>query len=248
MIDRAIWALWYELSDEDRAPYLDWFHGVHIPEKLARPGYVWAAHYRLVDGGARYQDAIAGRQYGQAPGLGRGRGYLALFGGADVRAFLAPSPAELKTRQDDLTRRWVGARRETCAAVFAEEVRVDGPEALTRAPGVTPAPVIRLDWLDPQNVAASDELGAFTVQQRLPALQGMAGCVGARTLLASIGWGRHGMLIEFVSQAAFEARFVAHEAALHGPDSRGARLLARLRFAPCSAVIGERIWPPLPAT
>ncbi len=57
---------------------------MHIPEKLSRPGYDWAGHY---EGGGRY---------------------LALFGGADARAFLDPSPAQLKGMQDELTRRMVG--------------------------------------------------------------------------------------------------------------------------------------------
>ena len=39
----AIWALAYEISNDDRETYLDWFHRIHIPEKLARPGYRWAA-------------------------------------------------------------------------------------------------------------------------------------------------------------------------------------------------------------
>ena len=45
-MDRGIWAIWYDIPAEHRSEYLDWFHQVHIPDKLARPGYLWAAHYR----------------------------------------------------------------------------------------------------------------------------------------------------------------------------------------------------------
>ena len=38
-MDRGIWAIAYGIPAEYRSEYLEWFHGVHIPEKLARPGY-----------------------------------------------------------------------------------------------------------------------------------------------------------------------------------------------------------------
>ena len=60
-MDRGIWAIWYDISDEHRSAYLDWFHQAHIPEKLSRPGYLWAAHYELMR-------------------IAKNTGYLALFG------------------------------------------------------------------------------------------------------------------------------------------------------------------------
>ena len=78
-MDQGLWAIWYEIADDQRAAYLDWFHRVHIPEKLARPGYRWAAHYELGHGG-------------------RGRGHVALFGGDTTHTFLDPSPRQLATR------------------------------------------------------------------------------------------------------------------------------------------------------
>ena len=75
-MDRGIWAIWYDLPAEHQAEYLEWFHHVHIPDKLARPGYVWAAHYELEDD----------------------KGYLALFGGAtDTRIGTAISTARPTT-------------------------------------------------------------------------------------------------------------------------------------------------------
>ena len=37
----GLWLIAYDLIPEKEADYLDWFHGIHIPEKLARPGYTW---------------------------------------------------------------------------------------------------------------------------------------------------------------------------------------------------------------
>jgi hypothetical protein len=242
-MDRAIWALWYELPVDGREDYLAWFHGVHIPEKLARPGYLWAAHYVLDKGSERYHRATAGRRYANDAGLGRGRGYLALFGGVHAHTFLDPSPGQLKARQDDETRRLIGFRREPYTCVLSEEARVDGPQAATRRPGITPAPVIRFDSYNAASLAAEDEAGAWHAQERFPALATMPGCVGARSLLASLGWGRHATLVEFASRDAWEQGFVAHEEALHAPGTRGAALLEQVTHAPCSTMVGARIWP-----
>jgi len=242
-MDRAIWALWYELPVEGRDEYMAWFHDVHIPEKLSRPGYVWAAHYALDDGGEAWCAATAGRRHATGEGLGRGRGFLALFGGVSAHTFLDPSPAQLKDRQDALTRRWIGFRQAAYSCILAEETRVDGPQAATRRPGITPAPVVQLDSFNALSPKADDEAGAWHAQVRFPFLARMEGSVGARTLLASVGWGRHATLAEFASRQAWEERFVPHEAATHAPGTRGAALLGELVFAPCSSTVGTRVWP-----
>ena len=41
----SVWQLNYDIAAADRDHYLSWFHDTHIPEKLARPGYRWAAYY-----------------------------------------------------------------------------------------------------------------------------------------------------------------------------------------------------------
>jgi hypothetical protein len=44
----SVWLLNYDIAAADRDHYLSWFHDEHIPEKLARPGYRWAAHYEAL--------------------------------------------------------------------------------------------------------------------------------------------------------------------------------------------------------
>lgn len=117
---RAIWTLRYTLDGQDDAAYLAWFHGEHIPDKRARPGYTWAAHY--------------------ADGAGR---YLALFGADEARTFLDPSPGQWKLRQDETTRRMVPHRRDVVASVLVEVARAGEAgivPAAMRMTVVEPAP------------------------------------------------------------------------------------------------------------
>jgi hypothetical protein len=244
-MDRGIWAIWYELPAEPaaRSEYLDWFHKAHIPEKLSRPGYLWAAHYELGHGGPRFQKVVDGLAHADTPGLGRGRGFLALFGGLTAHTFLNPSPAQLKERQDALTRRMIGVRQQSYACVFAEETRVDGPEVAQRGPGITPGPFVQMGNFNVASYRIEDDVGAWYAQHRLPFMAAMPGCIGARKLLATAGWGKHSILYEYVSLEAREQHFVPHEEHVHDAASWTSRILPQLVHAPCSPAVGRRIWP-----
>jgi hypothetical protein len=239
-MDRGIWAIWYELPEDaaSRTQYLQWFHGVHIAEKLARPGYLWAAHYELGHGGT--VDRLV---HAREPGLGRGAGYLALFGGVSAHTFMDPSPGQLRQRQDALTRRMIALRRECYACIFAEEARVDGPEVKRRGPGITPGPYVQMGNFNVASYRIEDEVGAWYAQHRLPFMAAMPGCIGARKLLSTAGWGKHSVLYEYTSLEAREERFVPHEEKVHEEGSWTARILPQLIHAPCSPAVGRRIWP-----
>ncbi len=151
----AIWALAYDISNDDRQSYLDWFHQTHIPEKLTRPGYRWAAHF---EGSAT------------APNT---HSYIALFGGVSTRTFLDPSPVQLKTKQDDLTSGMMARRRNPFATILAYEWR-DGSTPSTSNDDTLPPDAINSDWLDflVIDVAGQGEaIGAWAVQNLLPKLQ-----------------------------------------------------------------------------
>ena len=244
-MDRGIWAIWYELPEARgaRSEYLDWYHAVHIPEKLARPGYLWAAHYELGHGGPRFQKVVDGLVHADDPALGRGRGFLALFGGLTAHTFLDPSPGQLKERQDATTRRMIALRSQTYACIFAEETRVDGPEVAKRGPGITPGTFVQMGNFNVASHTIEDDVGAWYAQHRLPFMAAMPGCIGARKLLATAGWGRHSILYEYVSLEAREQHFVPHEEQAHDARSWTARVLPQLVHAPCSPAVGRRIWP-----
>ena len=242
-MDRGIWALWYEVAEADKAKYLEWFHGVHIPEKLSRPGYLWAAHYELGHGGSRFKKVADGLQHAHEAGLGRGGGYLALFGGLTAHTFLNPSPAQLVPQQSPETKRMIGLRQQVYSCIFAEEARVDGPDVAKRGPGITPGPFVQMGNFNIATLAIEAEVGAWYAQHRLPFMAAMPGCIGARKLLATAGWGKHSILYEFVSLEQREAGFIPHEEEAHDPASWTARIFPHLRHAPCSPAVGRRIWP-----
>ena len=151
----AIWALAYDISNDDRQFYLDWFHRIHIPEKLARPGYRWAAHF---EGNATTPDTHF---------------YIALFGGISTRIFLDPSPAQLKTKQDDLTREMMARRRNPFATILAYEWR-DGSKPSTSNDDAVAAEAINSEWLDFLVIDAAGQgeaIGAWAAQTFLPKLQ-----------------------------------------------------------------------------
>ena len=222
-MDRGIWAIWYEVDEKDRPAYLPWFHEVHIPEKLARPGYVWAAHYELEDG----------------------KGYLALFGGESAHTFLSPSPRQLAERQSEDTRRFMRLRQRSSACILAEEVRVDGPEVARRGANGTPGAVIQFGNYNPETSEVEDDLGAWYAQERLPLLSKLPGCIGARKLLTSVGTHKHAILHEFVSLEMRKLHFGPHEAQAHDPKTWMGRVRPQLSHAPRSPAVGRRIWPPI---
>lgn len=223
-MDRGIWAIWYEVPEECRATYLAWFHEVHIPEKLSRPGYVWAAHYELGQGG-------------------HGKGYLALFGGETAHTFLNPSPGQLALRQNAETRRMMGMRRNSAACILVEETRVDGPDVVRRGPGMTTGPVVQMGNYNAASPAVEDDLGAWYAQERLPLLATLPGCIGARKLLASAGAHKHAILHEFTSLEMRERHFGPHEADARDPKTWMGRVRPQLAHAPYSPAVGLRIWP-----
>lgn len=224
-MDRGIWAIWYEVPDEHKSEYLDWFHHVHIPEKLSRPGYLWAAHYELGQGG-------------------HGKGYLAMFGGSSAHTFLNPSPGQLALRQSAETRRMMGMRRNSAACILAEETRVEGPGAALRGDGMTPGPAIQMGNYNAASTAVEDDLGAWYAQERLPLLARLPGCMGARKLLATVGAYKHAVLLEFVSLELRERHFGPHEADERDPGTWMGRIRPQLSHAPYSPAVGLRLWPP----
>lgn len=228
-MDHGIWAIWYDIAAEHKSEYLDWYHRVHIPEKLSRPGYLWGAHYTL-------QKA------------GKDCGYVALFGGLSSHTFLNPSPAQLELRQSPEVRRMVAMRRAPAMGVFAEELRVDGPEVDTRGPGITPGPVIQFASYNVPTPAAEDDLGAWYAQHRLPVIHLLPGAIGARKLLATVGAHKHAVLYEFISLEHRSNHFLPHDAEAHDGRTWSSRVAQSLLHAARSPAVGQRIWPPVTVT
>ena len=172
----AIWLIMYDLQRDREAEYLEWFHGVHIPEKLTRTGYDWASHYRAERGG----DGDAG--------------YIALFGGAATSVFYNPSPAQLKPTQSAETRDMMTCRKHSRSLILSGEWVFDGHGVASKGNPVIDAEVIGLALCD---TAGNDEdFGAWLVQDHLPAVARDHGCTGVHKFLASTGGAKHAIFHE----------------------------------------------------
>ena len=143
-MSQAIWILKYDLKSGSENEYLNWFHKIHIPEKLGRPGYLWAVHYQGQIGALDHSEDR--------------RSYLALFGGISTRTFLDPSPSELRGTQDDLTREMMGKRLSSQGNVFALEWSVNGSEGLQEPRS------IQLDFFSVRSDGNDEEVGAWAAK------------------------------------------------------------------------------------
>ena len=210
----AIWTILYDLPAETRKDYLAWFHDVHIPEKLARPGYTWAAHYQVV-------------------GEGDEMSCIAMFGGETTAVFHNPSPAQLAPKQPPETKAMMGYRANSRALILAGEWAVDGAgDMLPEDPAVS-APVISLALCD----ASGEDMdfNAWLAQQHLPALAGADGFLGLRKLLATTGGARHALIHQYGAETA--------PFAVAGDDEWSDRVAGYLQSPMGAPVTARRIWP-----
>jgi len=177
----GVWALRYDIAANDRDSYLDWFHDCHIPEKLARPGYRWAAHFEAAP--------IA-----SAPDLFR---YIGLFGGVSTRVFLDPSPAQLKLTQTDETRAMMALRQNASAAILAYEwSSVSSKPAEQRASAALIDAQITANYLHlisidnhllGKNGGPDETIGSFCAQKLAPFVAGEAGAKALHKMINVIG-------------------------------------------------------------
>lgn len=216
-MDQAIWAIVYDISEAARAEYMDWFHGEHMPEKLARPGYVWAAHYHLMASDP------------QKRGPAAGNAFLALFAGASSRVFFDPTLSELKARQDDLTRRMIGCRSNSQAFILAEEWRQEA----THKPAW---PVIDLDVFEAQG--ADEAVGAWCVKEVAMRIAESHEPAAMRKLMVAQGPARHAVLLGFDSVAVRD-----RHAAISATGTAAREVSSKLKPAFRFPVVGTRIWP-----
>ena len=165
----AIWMIIYDLDRTHSAQYLQWFNEVHIPEKLARPGYTWASHYQVIAD----DDSAEPR-------------YIALFGGSDSHVFYNPSPAQIKPSQPPETRQMMSYRSNSNMFILSEEWIFDGDSGSLEINPCINAESISLALF---NANGNDEnLGAWLVQDYLV---NSAAAGVTRKLLASTGSVRH---------------------------------------------------------
>ncbi len=221
----SIWLITYDVASNDEARYLDWFHRVHIPEKLARPGYLWAAHYEVVTA----TGAPALRNGADASG--DARGFLAIFGGDDTRTFLNPSPAQIKPTQPPLTREMMGLRVGSQSLIATEEWRVERD-------GSSP-PSYAFAEIVPCDTGGHDEdYGAWCIQTLGPHLLSLADSEVVVKLLATTAAAKH------IRVASFGTLQGLQDARANLPEDDWSQRVEKYQaYGDWQPVLGRRIWP-----
>ena len=187
----SIWLIAYDVASKDEAQYLDWFHHIHIPEKLARPGYTWAAHYDVIT-----PDGAPALLKGAAAS-GDARGFVALFGGDDTRTFLNPSPAQIKPNQPPLTREMMGLRVGSQSLIAAEEWRIESAS-------MAQSGYAFLDIVACDTGAHDEDYGAWCVQALAPHVAASAGFEVIAKWLSTTTAAKHIRVASFDSLAAIK--------------------------------------------
>ena len=211
----AIWMIIYDLDRTHSDQYLQWFNGVHIPEKLARPGYTWAAHYQIIAN----DDSADSR-------------YVALFGGTDSRVFYNPGPAQIKPKQSPETRTMMSYRANSEMLILTEEWAVDSDSGLETNPLIS-APSISLALF---NANENDEnLGAWLVQDYLV---NSAGSGVTRKFLASTGAARHVVVQELAADEVPRNSIVETSS-----SDWSAQVSNYLSYPTGAPLVARRVWP-----
>ena len=237
-MDNGIYAVFYDLPEAGRKEYLNWFHEVHIPKALSRPGYLWAAHYEAAFPGERFQNIIKALPRSKGPGLASGTGYLALLGGESTCTFFDPSPSQLMEHIDAESSEMIARRINPLEYIFAVEWRTDAPDSHRRDSRGTLGPIIQMGRFDV--LGHDDELEAWYSQERMKLLSRTPGAMGGRKLLVAAGAQRHAVLYEFISLEARAAHFVSIE------ETEATRRMHSFSVhPPGSPFVGKRIWPPV---
>ncbi len=237
----AMRAEWYDLDESGTADYLAWLHGAHLPRLQALPGISWIGHYRIAE---KQGSAVAGSTHARretTDSVAPGRAFL-LLTAAPADILLKPDP-ELAALDAEPR---LTERRNWREAVFVEETRVAGPEALHHKRDKVAPPAMQLGNFVTVSPAAERELAGYYRRHRFLQVEKTPGCIGLRKMVSSVGWPKHGILYEFTDMkdgdSLFEARM---NAAI--PDMRwaGTHPLELVVHAPHAPHAGRRIWPPV---
>jgi len=246
-MDDGIWATWYDLPEAGNDDYFAWLHDDYLPQLLRRPGYAWAAHYRITGGGSRMQQIHDRLQRPQTADVPAGSQYLTLVGAASPQVFFNPAAIQQQQGESGETGEMLARRIGARECIFCEQARVNGPEYARSAPGTTTGPAIQMGSFRTASVADEYDLGAWYAQYRLPAMSQMPGCIRTRKLVSVAGWAQHSVLYEFTSLEARLEHFQNHESLALDDKVWTSKIIGYTIHAPGSPSVASRIWPPLRA-
>jgi len=241
-MSEAIRADWYDIDEADRPDLLDWLHGTYLPALQGTAGVAWVGHYAIRPKTGPATPTSPTRRVETDPSVPAGGEFVLLVAASAPDPFLIAETPIARLEAEGADR--LGRCRRTRRAVFVEECRIGGPQRRISLPGTGPAPAIQLGNLDITRFEDDLELARFYRHVRFPQAARSRGCIGARKLLVTAGWGKHGVLYEFDGiddgEELFEMRF---EAATP-PDAPTRRhVLEYVTHSPTGPCAGPRIWP-----
>lgn len=242
-MDQGIRIVWYDLEEQNQDTYLDWLHNKYLPEVLARPGILWAAHYKIIksDKTVTKLSGFVGRpdDFDDIP---QGSEYALLIGAGSPHVFFQPNFDRLDEGTQE-TQEMLAYQQQRRKVVGVEQARVNGPAMDQRVPDSTPAPFIQLGHFRVRSVEEEFDLSEWYAAYRLPAIARMEGAIAARKLVTVSGWAKHVVLYEFVSEEAHHVNFMGHEILAFEDGEWTNRVVKYTAHAPGSPSIGARIWP-----
>ena len=204
IVDKSIWANWYNLPGSDKKGFLDWLHSQYMPKILANPGVLWAAHYKVDQKPTAHRITCT-----PDPAVGKGNDYILLFGGESTHAFSRDALSFVRGTTDRWTaqlsaedKKMLALRTDVRVSIMTEEARVHGPECGQREGRRMPAPCIQMGSFNGPTPEIEEELLAWYADWRMASLAKMPGCLGMRKLVGTVGWNKHGVIYEFLSLEA----------------------------------------------
>ena len=246
-MDNRIWAVWYDLPENVQKEHIDWLHSSYLTEIISRPGFTWAAHYQS-NGGGPDMDKVRNTfpKSVDMENIGKGTEFLILIGAATPSTFFAPNVVDQENSSERATREMLNMREGERVCIFSEFARVNGPEIETRPNGTTPGPAIQMGSFRINEIDKEFDLGSWYMQDRLPTMAKMSGCIGARVMLSAAGWAKYSVLYEFTSLEARLENFEKQQEALNLDEKEwSGKVIRSTMHTPGSPIVAQRIWPPL---
>ena len=200
----SIWAIWYNLEDEDRSTFQNWLHQSYLPAIASNSHFDWIAHFQRIEAppqSARKADGsfVIGHTKDE---IGQGQEYILIIGASSSTPFLDPLFLSEENQSVPGTKEFLALRRGVRHVMFMEQQCVDGaaPEAAAHPP--YPGPVIQFGSYRLQSVDNEFEVATWYELCRLKFMALAPQCVRTRTYAGVAGWAKHGVLYEFTSIAA----------------------------------------------
>lgn len=239
-MSRGIWATWYDLAPEDRGAFATWEREEYLPGLARDPRFNWVAQYASKSGHGT-ETGVFGETVVDAAkeGLGSATEYLVLIGADSPHVFL--NPLVLDKNEPPM----LAKRRNMRHAVFLEEETVDGPAPAPRGEPDIAAPAIRFGTFHMKTPQEDFDAGRWYAQRRLAEMAATPGCVRTRKLMCVAGWGKHGILYEFVSPEARGAAWKAFREQRDTTPQQFWTIGPQTLHAPGSPFLGQRTWPPV---